>query len=180
MCVTSFLLSCRKEETREMPGIFLQGPRSCYNGVRDAEELGVDCGGPCIVCSPGQNPPCDIAENTASVSSFTEDYVPETFFNSSGTVRIVRSLTFFGYFVFRFQGTELSSGVFPLNGVDPSDGTIGFSYLPGNNHFTSTSGSAYVSYKNGVLSITLCELSLNSVTNSQTTQLNGINITIDI
>jgi hypothetical protein len=163
-----------------MPGIFIQGPNSCYNGVRDAGELGIDCGGLCIPCIAAQAPPCNLAENTASISSFNDSFIPENFFNASGSIRIIRAQTYFGYIVFRFQGTELASGVYPLNGEDPSDGKLGFSYLSSNNSFTSTNGSAYVLYENGELSITLCELGLTSVSNSQVTQLNGVNITIEI
>jgi hypothetical protein len=68
---TILLFSCkRKQELTTPEGTLVTTTPTCFNGMQDSTETGIDCGGPCTACNVIV-PTCTPTANTLTVGSST-------------------------------------------------------------------------------------------------------------
>lgn len=159
--------SCRKEEPRIISSSLteLNIPESCTNGVLDANEWYVDCGGICPVCDSPQVP-CENVVNTLLVDG--QSLTMNVSCNSSGATPTITgvasghtlTLTFPDLFNDQTVGPPgaraINSSAFPI-GLE-----VRVTLTVQGNLLVAGSGSAYISYNaNGVV-VDLCNVTASA------------------
>jgi hypothetical protein len=107
--IVSFFFGCKRKQTpiilsKSEPLVTM--PAQCYNKLQDANEQGIDCGGPCSACNEIV-PTCTANINTLKMATFTESVIP----NSCGE--------FLGYFEMNGSYSFNSTYKIKLNTVTP-------------------------------------------------------------
>jgi hypothetical protein len=173
--ITILTIGCRKENPREIPGAFISSTDHCSNGVLDFGETEIDCGGPgCAACTA----PCahDVNsfdwQTTSSISlsadfiSCSEDQVSFSEFSSGG------------YDIDFYFGETPQVGHFYLTDDyygPPTNGVYVLLNGPSGPDYASLyqDGWVYVTDENGILTITVCDLTLKQVNGTIEGVLNG-------
>lgn len=170
--ITLFVFSFCKRKNIETtpPATLAEFPFHCYNGLLDADESGIDCGGSCKPCGVAI-PTCTQAANrlTLGVANYTLTN------SNCGNLYDANTYDFRGSyadgtFTIRISGSlpDVSKS-YPINSNSSPNANEAYALISSGSfgNMTSTTGTVFISQNAGKYTVTLCGASYYSFVNSQ-------------
>jgi len=160
----------RKNIETTPPGVLAEYPVHCYNGILDANEVGVDCGGTCKQCLVAV-PTCTQVENRLTLGAI--NYTLSNL--NCGNLYDSNSYDFRGSyaggtFTVRVSGSlpDVSKS-YPLNSSVSPNANEAYSVISSGlyGNMSSTTGTVFISQSAGKYTATLCNASYYSFVTSQ-------------
>lgn len=173
--VIAFISCKRKQTLRELESgqVLVKYPTTCYNGVQDPEETGVDCGGPCGSCNV-VTPSCSYTNNIVLIgannylSSGTTCTLNGSYFRFSG------NYTNGTYYVDLGTPSPDMSKSYAINYSVPNSNECNVTFSDGSyGNLILSAGTVFITQSGGKYHATICGGSAYSFVTSQSYTITG-------
>lgn len=169
-------MSCkRKQDLRELDSnqILAKYPVTCYNGMHDSSEVGIDCGGPCAPCNV-ITPSCTPLTNSLKVGATNYSTTGSSCTASGSEYNMIGSYSGGSYTISLGNSTPDQSIAYTITTSVPgsNEATVHLndSWLGG---MDLSTGSVYISLVSGSYVATICNGSTYSWVSLQTVTVSG-------
>lgn len=156
------LYGCKREQVLKTPenGEILEFPSHCYNGVKDGDETGIDCGGACDSCPviPAPVPTCTHPANTLTVLGST--YTSTVGIATTGTPYTVNGnySSSNTQYILKLKDVPNLTTNYLLGPYSPTaDNEVQFIFYYGFTPITLSNGKVFITKSGNLYSVTICD-----------------------